>query len=1301
MKRLQESEAVLQDQAVNKYTDISAQYGQSGGFWDSQDSESDSQLISKFTTSIFLAAPPPSMTLKMLSNSHNNNESVNSADYVSRSTQRSRSPTSPSVYSGAYTEIENAPKKLLTSSFYTTTRPFPAGQALRIIPPAEKHNSANSGSTSSGDSGIVSFDISLPSQNKLVIDKQNSYSPNSSEMICSSQENSSNAGYKESESSNSESSTYQIPAFQKSGNKSIMMFNTSNRRASFEIQATESNPNTLRSQLEIPGYRRHSVQTALLTGISDGHFSLDDCNNNNKYKDFEEDVLVDLLKKCTDFPERRKIRSALRHVRENQKVSDDNSSSVNVPTVVSMARLALSTDTEHLVPVYTSTPRDVDIIGPDENENLFVSPHVMYPEEQETKSDLHSSYSAAPGVKSSSQEIHLVFRDSQNAKKSSVSSGDKREQNTGTVNTTSSSFRKVSRAGRTTAKAVSEDSQPEKARVKSALHGTRTGAAAATASSSAKASIKVKLADSKHQQKSASRQPGERAKSAGSVRERSKDSKTSSVPILSVNSAKRAKETSGINISGARKLSEDVKESSRSRSPIEKAADIKTGIVPKSAKSASNSSKQVASQQTTQTAKAKNAVSTHKIEPSGGKVTGSKSAVVRATSDSIVVVGASENIIIPKIVISDESELDNECELSSRRRQSSPVSPKQEVHPVKLQEKQKYYRRKRPKAVSPIPEGDDHKMAAVVAMETVPAVREASDSAVEVNPTTSHNNSSQSGADLERAFTDLLDNFDEIGENDDVQKDTVHSSGKKTDGGNVIGDEISCEEKGHEVPGRANHNSTSDEKGIADSCDCTEESIMTDQGEVSLLSDMSVSSPVFEPTSPLVTDEGFDVDRIGDVVIEESEEGALTATDVQELDQGQRKVSVTTKKNRTGSDAEYQDKETTVITTFESPAGTKYEEQDVIKTRRKLTPKGSIYVKRDTVRTKRALTSTGEQTVEEDHIVETDNKSVSLGKSWGDKTLTTVVLSKPTRRNRAIPSIQEETTAAKPAESSSKEGIPDIILALGDQDVDVGSMVTLRCQGTGVPNPEVTWYAGSNALTETAYFKPSFDGKTAELVITEVFPDDEQLYRCVFRNCHGSAETSCNLTVTAVTQEEVPSITSALEDVEASPGEVVTMQCGVKGLGEIFWHKEGTRLKESHKYEMKFEDASASLRIRDVVVEDAGQYSCSVKNTAGESSTICQLLVTIEGCPPDILNPLFNCTATCGKPFKLMCRISGDPEPSVSWYHEGRELKETATCKPSYMDNIARLELKPVTESDGGGVRMHWKECLRQCQHKL
>lgn len=184
---------------------------------------------------------------------------------------------------------------------------------------------------------------------------------------------------------------------------------------------------------------------------------------------------------------------------------------------------------------------------------------------------------------------------------------------------------------------------------------------------------------------------------------------------------------------------------------------------------------------------------------------------------------------------------------------------------------------------------------------------------------------------------------------------------------------------------------------------------------------MSVSSPLSEPTPPLVTDEGFDVDRIGDVVIEESDEGALTATDVQELEQGQRKVSVTTKKKRTGSDGEYQDKETTVTTTFESPTGTKYEEQDVIKTRRKLTPKGSIYVKRDTVRTKRALTTSGEQTVEEDHIVETDNKSVSLGKSWGDKTLTTVVLSKPTKRNRAITSIQEETAAAKPAESSSKE----------------------------------------------------------------------------------------------------------------------------------------------------------------------------------------------------------------------------------------------------------------------------------------
>lgn len=297
---------------VNKYADISAELHHSGGFWDSQCCHGDErtpQLLHKFTTSIFLAAPPPSMTLKMLSGSYNNNNNsnVNSPDYVSRSRERSRSrarsPASSPVYSGTFAEIENAPKTLLTSSFYTTTRPFPAQQSITVIPPAEnsssrqKHNSASSGSTSSGDSGIVCFDISLPSQNKLVIDSQNSYSPNSSEMIYSSEENSSDAGFREAQNSTSQSSTYKMLDFQKLASKPAMMVNPSYRRASFEIQTTESNPNRARSYLEIPGYRRHSVQTAHL---SDGQFSVEDINN-NKYKDFEEDVLVDLVSSCTEL----------------------------------------------------------------------------------------------------------------------------------------------------------------------------------------------------------------------------------------------------------------------------------------------------------------------------------------------------------------------------------------------------------------------------------------------------------------------------------------------------------------------------------------------------------------------------------------------------------------------------------------------------------------------------------------------------------------------------------------------------------------------------------------------------------------------------------------------------------------------------------------------------------------------------------------------------------------------------------------------------------------------------------------
>lgn len=392
------------------------------------------------------------------------------------------------------------------------------------------------------------------------------------------------------------------------------------------------------------------------------------------------------------------------------------------------------------------------------------------------------------------------------AKNSSVPSGDKKDQNGGTVKTAASSARKVSSTGRTRGKVVSNDTQPEKRRVKPVLHGSGTGVAAST-SSSAKTSIKVKLADDKQQQKSASSQPSERAKSTGSVRGRSEDTKTASSPILPKNLIKRVKETSGTKTSGAQKLPQDVKEPSRSHSPREKASEIKSGIVQKSAS--------CSSLQTSQTAKAKNAASSHKSVTNRGKVTSTrKSAAVTATSDSVVVVGASESIIIPKIVISDDSEFDNGHGVSSGKRQISPVSPKQEVHPSILQEKQKYYRKKRPKAVSPIPESDDDKMAAVVTMESMAPVREAGDSAVNMNATTGHNNSSQSGADLEKAFTDLLDNFDKIGENDNPQNDTVHSSGKRTDRSYVSGDEIPGENKGHDAAGRTSHNSTADEVRI-------------------------------------------------------------------------------------------------------------------------------------------------------------------------------------------------------------------------------------------------------------------------------------------------------------------------------------------------------------------------------------------------------------------------------------------------------------------------------------------------------
>jgi len=59
----------------------------------------------------------------------------------------------------------------------------------------------------------------------------------------------------------------------------------------------------------------------------------------------------------------------------------------------------------------------------------------------------------------------------------------------------------------------------------------------------------------------------------------------------------------------------------------------------------------------------------------------------------------------------------------------------------------------------------------------------------------------------------------------------------------------------------------------------------------------------------------------------------------------------------------------------------------------------------------------------------------------------------------------------------------------------------------------VKWQKGDKVIKPSKYFRMTQDGETVSLHISEVFPEDEGMYKCLVSNAGGQAVLSANLKV--------------------------------------------------------------------------------------------------------------------------------------------------------------------------------------------
>ncbi|XP_053258172.1 sialoadhesin [Podarcis raffonei] len=248
------------------------------------------------------------------------------------------------------------------------------------------------------------------------------------------------------------------------------------------------------------------------------------------------------------------------------------------------------------------------------------------------------------------------------------------------------------------------------------------------------------------------------------------------------------------------------------------------------------------------------------------------------------------------------------------------------------------------------------------------------------------------------------------------------------------------------------------------------------------------------------------------------------------------------------------------------------------------------------------------------------------------------------------------------------------VVASPSQELPEGERVTLTCMSTlGLGDGTTyTWYKNAKWLQE---------GLESSLVFPALASGDAGTFHCVARNEKASS-TSPALTLRVLYAPKQPALRSFLETqgghlgviqctVDSEPASEITLRKGDTLIGSttIAHSSADPRVSVIQSYN------TLKVTIKDVRLEDEGEYLCSAQNRYGQSTA--SMDFTAETARITI-SPFSEVRE--GEAVQLSCEVSSDNTTSsnYTWYKDGLPLPEV------HGDS---LEFQQVSRGDSGNYR--------------
>lgn len=251
------------------------------------------------------------------------------------------------------------------------------------------------------------------------------------------------------------------------------------------------------------------------------------------------------------------------------------------------------------------------------------------------------------------------------------------------------------------------------------------------------------------------------------------------------------------------------------------------------------------------------------------------------------------------------------------------------------------------------------------------------------------------------------------------------------------------------------------------------------------------------------------------------------------------------------------------------------------------------------------------------------------------------------------------------------------------------------------------------------------DYERVKLLIKEAQSFDTGTYTLCAKNNAGLAYTSCDVKVNNVPTIDCnfdividstaikPTVTLPLQNVCAFEGKSIQLDCEIRGFPEpeVIWYHENKPIKESLDVQLLFRGDRCSLLIQEAFMEDMGEYKVVAINSAGETSSRCDLTVmpnseadhakrsvetttasdVVDGFEPRFEKLLSDVLANEGDTIELDCIVLCKPMPVIKWFLSNNQIEENDRIRFVHNEENgnAKLIFNKVANEDKGVYTIH------------